>query len=521
MAFIDIFKGWKFKTDETITPIAAPYVTPQNDDASYVIGANYFGQYQYNLNMQQQFIDDVDMIIKYRDVALNPEVDSAITDIVNEAICMEDESAPVDIVMDDLTELPDNIKDIIQEEFQTCLRLLDANSKLQRLFRKWYVDGRLVFLKVIDNKNPQMGIQELRYIPATNVKKIREEIVQKLPGGETVTSEFREYYLYTKEMINAKNASTGIKLTGDSVAFVTSGLIEEKTNTVYSYLHKSIKPANQLRMIEDAIMIYTLARAPARRVFYVDTGNLFGAKADEYLRKVQSKFKTKMIYDSVSGQLKDASNTISMMEDIYLPRTAGGRATEVSMLEGGTIGGSVDLMDYYKKRLYQTLNVPLSRITGETGVGFTIGRPSEISREEIKFGKFIQSLRKEFAQLLYDVLRTQLLLKQIITAEDWEIIREKITFNFISDNHFEELKNADILRERIATLKELDPMTPIVGTYYSREFIRKHVLYQSDEDIKLINQQIAQEISEMDQAAPWGDEDDTPTQNPQNTKKPK
>jgi hypothetical protein len=504
--YTDIF-GWKFRKKPE--DFKAPYVKTVDDDASFTVSSSYYGQHSHSLQIESAYASEVDSILRYRETSLYPEVDSAIADICNEAITGDDDSSPVKIVTDDL-KFSESIKKTIEEEFHNIIEMLDFNYTSYETFRKFYVDGRLSYLKIIDPKNPKAGIQELRYIPSINIKKFREEKTKKGKTGLELTLGYEEYYLYTKESaITKTNTSIGIKLTNDSVAYVTSGLIDEKNNVVYSFLQKALKPTNQLRLLEDAVLIYTLARAPQRRIFYVDVGNMPRNKAEEYLKNVMNRFKNKMVYDAITGEIKDSQNTISMMEDFWLPRQGGNRSTEISTLDGAQINSQIDILDYFRKKLYMSLNVPVSRITWEPAQGFSIGRPSEISREEIKFAKFISRLRTRFNGLFYDILRTQLLLKQIITEDDWQSIKEQITFDYVSDSHFKELKDADLLKERISMLELI---TPYVGTYFSQEFVWKKVLNLNDEDINNMKAQMEQESEELQQLAIENQSTETPEQ---------
>lgn len=510
--YTDIF-GWKFKKPPE--EFRAPYVKTVDDESAFTVSSSYYGQHSHMLQMETAYASEVDSIYRYRETALYPEVDSAIADICNEAITGDDDSSPVKIITDDLVGFSDAVKKTIEAEFKTILELLDFNYTSYETFRKFYVDGRISYLKIIDVKNPKAGIQELRYIPSISIKKFREERTKKGKTGLELTMGYDEYFLYTKESaITKTNTSVGIKLTADAVAYVTSGLIDEKNNVVYSYLQKALKPTNQLRILEDAVLIYTLARAPQRRIFYVDVGNMPRNKAEEYLKNVMNRFKNKMVYDAITGEIKDSQNTISMMEDFWLPRQGGNKSTEIDTLDGAQIGGQIDILDYFRKKLYMSLNVPVSRITWEPAQGFSIGRPSEITREEIKFSKFISRLRTRFNGLFYNILKTQLLLKQIITEADWEKIKEKISFDYISDSHFKELKEADLLKERLSMLELI---TPYVGTYFSQEFVWKKVLNLNQEDIDNMKEQIEQETLQLQELASQNQDENQPENDEENS----
>jgi hypothetical protein len=488
----DLF-GWKFK-QPVEEKVLAPYVKKENDEASIEVSASYYGQYSHQLSLETAFANEVDQIMRYRESSLSPECDNAIMDICNEAISGEDDSSPVKIITDDLTDFSESVRNIIHKEFALLLEKLEFKSEAYEIFRKFYVDGRLSYLKIIDPQNPKLGIVELRYIPAIAIKKVRQEKTIKAPSGIEMTTGYEEYFLYNRDLVMTKTSTTAIKLAADSVCFIHSGLVDEKNNVIYSYLQKALKPLNQLRILEDAVLIYTLARAPQRRVFYVDVGNLPKHKAEEYLKSVMNRFKNKMVYDAITGEIKDDTKTISMLEDFWLPRTQGGKATEIDTLDGGQLIGSVDILDVFRKKLYMSLNVPTSRITWEAPQGFALGRPSEITREEIKFSKFISRLRARFNHLFMDLLRTQLLLKQIITEADWDKMKEKISFDYISDSHFKELKEADLLKERLSMLELIEPF---VGTYFSREYVKKKVLCLNEEDVALMDKQMSEEADAM------------------------
>lgn len=485
--------GWEFKKSSSSKKINAPYIQRENDDASFVIGSGYYGHTAYHLSFDQNFESENDLILKYREMALMPEIDEAITDIVNEAIASDTDSSPVEIILDDLN-TSDKIKDNIRDEFEYILKLLNFNTEGHQIFRKWYVDGRINYYIVADNESAKnKGIKELIYLSPLRVRKIREEVRKVGPHGVPIVDEVKEYFLYTptEGIGDKRKANTvGMKLTKDSVCYVNSGLIDDVDGRVFSYLHKAIKPANQLRMIEDATLIYRLSRAPERRAFYVDVGNLPKGQAEEYLRGIMNRYKNKMVYDANTGEVKDSTNFMSMVEDYWLPRREGGKGTEISTLPGGQNLGELDDVEYFKRKLYMALNVPYSRISPDGPNAFTIGRASEITRDEIKYSKFIARLRKRFSNLFYELLRTQLILKQIIKENEWENVEENIAFDFISDVFFKELKEAEILRERVNLFNELQPL---IGTYYSQEWVRKNILMQSDEDIEQMKKQIESE----------------------------
>ena len=461
------------------------------DGAGYVVNAGgYFGQY---VDQSGTAKNEGDLIMKYRDVATQPECDAAIDDIVSEAIVSDEDSAPVDIILDDL-EQPDRIKKMIREEFENISELLNLNWYGHDIFRRWYIDGRLFYHKIIDEKNPKRGLIELRPIDPTRIRKVKELIKEKDPktGTEIVTGQ-KEFYIYQDNKMNKSNQ--GLKIAPDSICYVTSGVLDPSRTKVLSYLHKALKPVNQLRMMEDSLVIYRLARAPERRIFYIDVGNLPKGKAEEYVKGIMNNYRNKMVYDAATGEMKDDRKHMSMLEDFWLPRREGGRGTEITTLPGGENLGQIDDILYFQKKLYKSLNVPSSRLEQEAQ--FSLGRSSEITRDELKFQKFISRIRKKFSSLFVDLLRTQLILKGIVTEEEWMEIKSQINFDFLQDTHFAELKNAELLREKIGTLRELDEF---VGKYYSVTWVRKNVLMQTDDEIEDIDKQIADEGSDEDAA---------------------
>jgi hypothetical protein len=481
--------GWKFKKSKEDEKVLAPFVQPANEDASYVIGSGYFGYNVHQLNMDQTFNNEVDLIRKYREISIQPEPDAAITNICNEAICGDNEGAPISIRLD-AVQYPDTIKDKIKTEFETIIKLLNFNKEAYEIFRKWYVDGRLYYHIIIDEKNPKNGIKELRQISPIQIRKIREEETEIGPGGIEYVKSYNEYYLYNKDFM--KNKYAGIRLTTDSVSYVHSGIVDENVNMVYGWIHKSMKPSNQLRMMEDAIVIYRISRAPERRIFYVDVGNLPRHRAEEYLRNMKTMYNNKITYDVVTGELKDTSHTMSMMEDYWIPRREGGKATEIDTLRGGENLDQIADVEYFRKRLFNSLNVPIARISGDEGTGLGFGRASEISRDEINFSKFISRLRKRFSYLFYDILKTQLLLKNIITEKDWEVLKEQISFSFLTDNHIKESQESEVLLARAGIVETLRPM---IGEFLSKEYVWKEVLKMTDDDIKNMKKQIKKEIA--------------------------
>ena len=427
-------------------------------------------------------------------MALHPECDSAIEDIVNEAIVSDTNDSPVEIELSNLN-ASDGIKTKIRQEFKHILSLLDFDKKSHEIYRNWYVDGRLYYHKVIDLKNPHEGIQELRYIDAMKMRYVRQEKkkendkyrLSNMNRDNPMDYEFpeiEEYYIYNPKMTYpTSNPSSlgghgGIKMTKDSITYCTSGLVDRNKGSTLSYLHKAIKSLNQLRMIEDSLVIYRLSRAPERRIFYIDVGNLPKVKAEQYLRDVMMRYRNKLVYDANTGEIRDDKKFMAMLEDFWLPRREGGRGTEISTLPGGQNLGEITDIEYFKKKLYRSLNVPPSRMDGEGG--FNLGRSSEILRDEVKFSKFVARLRKRFSYMFHDMLRTQLILKNIITPEDWEIMSEHIQYDFLYDNHFAELKDAELLNERLNMVQVAEPY---VGRYFSQDYVRRKILRQTDIEI--------------------------------------
>jgi hypothetical protein len=492
--------GWEFKKNSKTEKDPAPFIDKTDESAAHVIGSSGWGYSTYQLNLDQSFKDDNAMIERYREISVHPEMDSAITEIVNEAISGEINDYPVSIILDDI-ELSDSIKDKILDEFEKILKLMDFNNEAYEIFRKWFVDGKLYYY-MVKSTNPKDGLIEVRYVSPLQIKKIRDEKRTADKGGIHTVSKVEEYYVYTPRIY--KDMGTAIKLSLDSVACVTSGIYDESTNKTFSYLHKALKPLNQLRMLEDATIIYRLSRAPERRVFYIDVGQMPKNKAEEYIRNIMAKFKNKMVYDAVTGEVKDQKNTLSMMEDFWLPRQEGGRGTEVSTLQGGQNLGQIEDLEYFKRKLLMSLYVPYGRLAADQQSMFNLGRSSEISREELKFSKFVSRLRKKFSKIFLDILKTQLLLKQIITEADWEFLEEQIRFDFVTDNFFKELKESEILRERLSLLQEVEPY---VGTYYSKEYVRRNVLEMNDEDIKEMKKEIEKEKKE-EEALPEEDQEE-------------
>jgi hypothetical protein len=468
------------------------FTTPASDDGTVDIVSGG-GHYAQVLDLDGQDSSELALIKRYRDIAQQPECDSAIEDITNEAIVSDERDMSVSISLDRLPVSP-KIKTKMREEFHTILHLLDFNAKGHDIFRRWYVDGRLYYHKIIDPKNPRRGIKEVRYIDPRKIKKVREtrkERDQKT-GMDMVVS-VQPYYLYNQGGWESSGASGGVKITDDSITYAPSGLVDMQKGSVLSHLNKAIKPVNQLRMIEDSLVIYRISRAPERRIFYIDVGNLPKMKAESYLKDVMNRYRNKMVYDAKTGEIRDDRNHMSMLEDFWLPRREGGRGTEITTLPGGSNLGEIDDITYFQKKLYRSLNVPVSRLAEETG--FSIGRSDNITRDELKFTKFVGRLRKKFSIIFADMLKTQLLLKGIIALEDWDTFKEHIQFDFLQDGHFTELKNAEILRERLDMLGQIESY---VGEYFSKEYVKKKILRMTDEEISEIEGQINDEMDSED-----------------------
>jgi hypothetical protein len=484
------------------------FVTPENlDGATQIIdGGGILGHY---LNTDSDAHDEKKLVQKYRDMSFSHEVDGAIEDIINDAVIHEEGVPAVALDLESL-DYTDGIKDKIHNEFTTILDLLDFNLTGADLFKKWYIDARLYHHIVIDMQRPKDGIKELIPIDPLNIEKIRE--VKKSKGGSNqieVVEDVVEYYLYTPDQIGAgrfmqgQSQQNAVQVAPDAISYVHSGLVDQVKQIIIGYLFKAIKPWNQLRMIEDALVIYRLARAPERRIFYIDVGNLPKLKAEQYLQQVMNRYKQKMIYNAATGEVQDQRKHLSMLEDFWLPRREGGRGTEISTLPGGQNLGETEDIEYFRKKLYKSLNVPISRIEGTDSTQFNLGRASEITRDEVKFGKFINRLRHRFSHLFTDLLRVQLILRGIIKEEDWWEVKDRIRYLWAKDSHFMELKNSEIMRDRLELVSMAEEY---VGKYISEEYLRKNILQQSDEQMKEIDKQIAAEKPEEEED--MGDEDE-------------
>lgn len=476
------FFGFTIKRKAEEEPISFVADT-ESDGAGVITTGGHFGAY-VDLDGDNAK-NEAELIVKYRDIAAQPECDAAISDIVNEAIVGDHDSSPVDIVLDQL-EVSDNIKETIREEFDNILSLMNFSNYGHDIFRKWYIDGRLPYHIIIDSKNPKKGITELRYIDPIKLRKVKEVEEEKdNRTGATLVKSSTEYFVFQNQI---GESSTGLKIHKDSIAYATSGMLDPSRRRILSHMQKAIKPVNQLRMMEDSLVIYRISRAPERRIFYIDVGNLPKGKAEEYLRGIMNQYRNKLVYDANTGDIKDDRKHMSMLEDFFLPRREGGRGTEISTLPGGDNLGQIDDILYFQKKLYRALNVPLNRLEQESQ--FSLGRSTEISRDEVKFKKFIDRLRKRFSDIFLQLLKTQLLLKGIITRQDWEEWKEDIAFDYIEDNYFSELKYNEILRERFEMLASLDEY---IGKYISNEWVRKNILRQSDEEIEEMKRQMEEE----------------------------
>ena len=491
--------GFEIKRVEAENPDKKPSIVPARDDdgAGYVTAAGtHYGQY---LNIDgDDAKDNYNLIMKYRGVAMHPEVDAAIEDIVNESVTNSEQTQSIDINMDKL-EVSDKIKKTIKEEFDNIYGMLNFHELGHDIFRRWYIDGRIYHHLVVDETNLKAGIQEIRPIDAAKMRKVKQVKKRKDPEtGVQLIEKVDEYYIYN-EKPGSSHQYSGVKLSLDSVSYCTSGLLDENRKKIVSWLHKALKPINQLRMMEDALVIYRLARAPERRMFYIDVGNLPRGKAEQYMKDIMARYRNKLVYDAKTGEIRDDRKHQSMIEDFWLPRREGGRGTEITTLPGGQNLGEIEDIVYFQKRMYRSLNVPINRLEQEAQ--FSLGRSSEINRDELKFQKFIDRLRMKFATIFYDILEKQLVLKGIITDQDWSMMKNDIQFDFVRDNHFAELRDAEILREKLQTLEQVNQF---VGDYFSKEWIQKNVLYFNDEDIEKINQQNAQ--SNPDDDDQQGDE---------------
>ena len=485
--------GFRIERSKKDQGAGTSFSTPTPDDGTIdVAGGGFFGQI---LDVDGREKTELDLIRRYRDISTQSECDAAIEDIVNEGIVANQKDQAIAL---DLDRFPysDKIKRKIRKEFEEVLRLLDFEAKGHDVFRRWYVDGRLYYHKIIDKKDPRKGITEIRYVDPTKIKKVREVKKDKDPKTcVDMIQKINEYFIYNEKGLMSAGSGAGmqgLKIAPDAITYVPSGLIDGNSGRVMSYLHKAIKPVNQLRMIEDALVIYRISRAPERRIFYIDVGNLPKIKAEQYLKDVMNRYRNKLVYDANTGEIRDDRNHMSMLEDFWLPRREGGRGTEITTLPGGSNLGEIDDIIYFQRKLYRSLNVPISRLESEQG--FSLGRSTEITRDELKFTKFVQRIRKKFTPLFTDLLKTNLLLKGVIGPDDWPIMQEHLQYDFIEDGHFAALKEAELLTDR---LDQLGVIEPYIGTFFSKEYVLKKVLRLTDGEIEQMRDQIKTE-SERD-----------------------
>lgn len=482
----------EIKQEETVKS----FVQPTHDDGAMEVVAG--GSYGTYVDLEGAAKSEGELVTRYREMSMQPECDTAVEDIVNEAIIVDNQS-PVNIVLDDIDE-PKALKDRIREEFGNITKLLDFNNLAHDIFRQWYIDGRLYYHIMIDEKKARDGIKELRKIDPRKIKKVREKFSQTdQRTNMKVEKGYNEYYVYHPKGITAQSNQTAVKISKDSICHVTSGLVDPSNRMVLGYLHKAIKPLNQLRTLEDATVIYRLSRAPERRIFYIDVGNLPKMKAEQYLADMMAKHKNKLVYDASSGEVRDDRKFMTMMEDFWLPRREGGRGTEITTLPGGQNLGEMDDVDYFRRKLYKSLNVPITRMESEGQ--FNLGRTSEVTRDELKFTRFIERLRARFTHLFDNLLEIQLVLKGVINRKQWKELRDNLYYDFPHDSYFTELKNAEVLTERMRLMGEVEQY---VGKFYSLDWVRKNVLQMSEEEIRDMDKQIKRE--ESDEDSPMNDD---------------
>ena len=470
----------------------------QADDDNDVLSVSGGGVHGVYLDTEGAIKGDNELINRYRDMALQAEVENAIDDIVNEAIVTSKDKPVVHIKLDNLN-ISENIKEKIRAEFKSVSKLLDFQNIGHDLFRRWYIDGRLYYHVILNEKNPKNGIYELRVLDPRKIKKVRETKKIKTPNGEKKV--YEEYYVYNEKGLYQQqgyaygttftNAASGLKIAPDTIVYCHSGLMNGKRSSVLSYLHKAIKPLNQLRMLEDALVIYRISRAPERRIFYVDVGNLPKLKAEQYMRDLMSRYKNKLVYDANSGEIRDDRKHMSMLEDYWMPRAEGGRGTEISTLPGGQNLGDIEDVLYFQKKLYKSLGVPISRLESEAS--YTIGRATEISRDEVKFTRFVNKLQNRFSFLFDELMERQLSLKGIMARDDWKLIKNEIYYDFENDSHFTELKRNELMQDRMNLMRELEQY---IGKYYSHEYVRRNVLMQNDDEIISNDEQISKELED-------------------------
>jgi len=492
--------------DKKSKGVVSPVPPSDEDKSDFYVSSGFYGQY---VDIEGVYKSEQDLVRRYREMCLHPECDSAIEDVVNEAIVSDLDDSPVEIELSNLN-ASDRLKDSIREEFKYIKSLMNFDKKCHEIFRTWYIDGRVFYHKVIDLDNPSEGIQDIRYIDPLKIRLVRETDktgsnrlspfdVAKNGNNpkDSAAPKINEYYVYDPSsgkkggsgIYPTQNAKGAVKIAKDAITYCTSGLVDRNKQTVLSYLHKAIKALNQLRMVEDSLVIYRLSRAPERRIFYIDVGNLPKIKAEQYLRDVMNRYRNKLVYNADTGEIRDDRKYMAMLEDFWLPRREGGRGTEITTLPGGQNLGELTDIEYFQAKLYKALNVPSSRLDSQGG--FNLGRSSEILRDELKFAKFVGRLRKRFAHMFNDMLKTQLILKNIVTPEDWNKMEDHIQYDFLYDNQFAELKETEMIQGRLGNLAQIEPY---IGKYYSTEFVRKRVLQQTDQEIEEIDMQIEDEI---------------------------
>ena len=474
----------KRKKDDQVLPISS-VVPPSNQDGSTVVntGVNAGGYYGMVVDLDASLKNENDLIRRYREVSQYCDCDAAIEDIVNEALISDETKRPIEIILDDL-KVSAGIKNKISDEFTEIMRLLKFNDRGHEIFRQWYIDGRLYYQILFDENNVKAGIAELRYIDPRKIRKIKNIKKEKTPQGVEIIKTMEEFYLYNDKGMS-EQSTQGVKLPIDSVVHCPSGVLDMNSGMMLSHLHKAIKPVNQLKMIEDSLVIYRISRAPERRIFYIDVGNLPKLKAEQYVNDIMNKFRNKIVYDATTGETRDDRRHLSMMEDFWMPRREGGKGTEISTLPGGQNLGAIEDIEYFQNKLYHSLNVPVSRM--QQSEGFSIGRSNEITRDEVKFNKFIVRLRKKFSVLFLEALKVQLVAKNIINISDWEDLRQGIRFDYLEDNHYSELKDSELLTNRVTLLQQIDPY---IGRFFSDDWVKRNLLRMGDDDIKAMDAQI-------------------------------
>lgn len=459
-------------------------VAPASDDGSVVLSSSAAAYYTQVVDMDTSIKNENDLIRRYREIALHPECDAAIEEITNEAICVDEDGNVVKLNLEEL-KVSANIKRKIQDEFDEIKSVMDFDVKAHELFRNWYIDGRQYHIITLDPNNAKQGIQKVEMVDSRKIRKVKkiEKVKDKNTGVDLIKS-VEEFFIYNEKGIEA-TSTQGIKLSVDSVLYMPSGLYDQNSNMMFSYLHKAVKPVNQLKMLEDAVVIYRIARAPERRIFYIDVGNLPKVKAEQYVTDIMNKYRNKVVYDASTGEVRDDRKYLSMLEDFWMPRREGGKGTEITTLPGGQTLGQMEDVNYFQQKLYQSLNVPISRLLPQQG--FSIGKSNEITRDELKFNKFVGRLRNKFSQLLIDLLRVQLIAKNIVTAEDWKEVEKGLSIEFVNDNNFVEMREAELWQSRLAMLQQVDPY---VGKWFSPEWVKKNVLKMTEEEIEEIEDQI-------------------------------